>query len=370
MHAAERIFVRGVNWLGDAVMSTPALQRLREAKPAAHITLLTAEKLADLWRGHPSIDEVMTFRNDALFRTAQRLRAENFNAGLAFPNSFRSAFEMFFAGIPVRVGYARGARGIFLTHRLSPRAGAVRMHKRSRAEILKRIEHNAPRETFSASAHHAHDYLQLVAALGANPAPLRSLLHINDAEIAAARARFRIEPGTHWIALNPGAEYGPAKRWPVERFIEAAVKTHHALPCAWAIVGGAGDRELAERAVAGIREQIPQAHIRNLAGETTLRELCAVLKSCALLLTNDTGPMHVAAALGTSVVVPFGSTSPEMTGPGVTNGTLHQVLIGGVPCAPCFRRECPIDFRCMKAISVEQVVTAVARVLQGGAGFV
>ena len=366
MPVAETILVRGVNWLGDAVMTTPALQRLREARPGARITLLTHRKLAELWRDHPCVDEVMPFDGEPLFTTARRLRAAGFAAGVAFPNSFRSALELFFAGIPIRVGYARGARRIFLTHRVPCRSGAVRMHKRTAQEIQSRVDRNLPRETFPASAHHVHDYLQLVAALGVCADPLPPLLCVSDAEVRAARARFELGPERRWFALNPGAEYGPAKRWPLDRFIEAAVQIHRAFGGAWLILGGAGDGELARQAETELQRALSAPNVRNLAGQTSLRELCAVLKSSALLLSNDTGPMHVAAALGTPVVVPFGSTSPELTGP-MGDGR-HEALAGEAPCAPCFLRECPIDFRCMRVISVERVVAAVRSAL--GAGFV
>ena len=367
MPAGENVVLRGVNWLGDAVMSTPALQRLREAKPGAHITLLTHEKLADLWQGHPSIDAVMTFNSSAgLLGTARRLRAERFDIAVVFPNSIRSALEVFLAGVPVRIGRGGNGRAHLFTHPVPADRDAVRMRKRSRAEIERRIAANLQRETFPLSAHHSHQYLQLVGAMGANPLPVPPLLHVSDAEVANARARFYPGNGSPLFALNPGAEYGPAKRWPAERFIEAAVQLHHEVRCRWVVVGGAADRVVAESIVSEVRKRIPQAAITSIAGQTSLRELCAVLKSCALILTNDTGPMHVAAALGIPVIAPFGSTSSELTGPAFAGNLAHQIIVGDVPCAPCFQRECPIDFRCMKSISVERITVAVRRALPRG----
>lgn len=163
------------------------------------------------------------------------------------------------------------------------------------------------------------------------------------------------------IGINPGAEYGPAKRWPAERFAAAAIALGQARDwnCHFWVLGGPGDRELASQVVAAITAGAPakaRSQLRCLAGETSLRELCAALKACAMVLTNDTGPMHVAAAVGTPVVVPFGSTSWRMTGPGLAGDSRHRFLEAGAPCSPCFLRECPIDFRCMTGISVEQVV--------------
>jgi heptosyltransferase-2 len=359
MATAEKILVRGVNWLGDAVMTTPALQRLREAKPDAHITLLTPEKLAALWPGHPSLDATLTFNEqDSVFSVAKRLRAERFDTAVVFPNSPRSALEVFLARIPRRVGYARGGRNFLLTQALPPRAGAVKMRKRSVTEVESRIVAKEPRETFPAEAHHVHDYLQLVAAFGANSAPPPPLLHVTDAEVVAARARFKLDGRAPLFALNAGAEYGPAKRWPVDRFVEAAVQLHERSKCHWVILGGRADEELARDLVTRIAARINEHIVTSVAGQTSLRELCAVLKACTLAITNDTGPMHVAAALGTPVVVPFGSTSPELTGPAFVTGSPTALLRGSASCAPCFLRECPIDLRCMKSISVEQVVEA------------
>jgi heptosyltransferase-2 len=133
------------------------------------------------------------------------------------------------------------------------------------------------------------------------------------------------------------------------------------------LLGGRGDRELASAITAELSARAAPGSVVNLAGETSLRELCAVLKASALLLTNDTGPMHVAAALRTPVIVPFGSTSPELTGPMFAGQSSHQIIVGPAPCAPCFRRDCPIDFRCMRKISPEHVVQAAMAALKNAA---
>jgi heptosyltransferase-2 len=128
--------------------------------------------------------------------------------------------------------------------------------------------------------------------------------------------------------------------------------------CAWLLFGGANDAEVCDE----ISGQTQEALTLNLAGKTSLRELMALLKHCRVVLTNDSGPMHVAAAFRTPVVVPFGSTSPELTGPGLPGDPRHALLIAGAPCSPCFRRTCPIDFRCMTGITVGQVVEAVLKI--------
>jgi heptosyltransferase-2 len=365
--------VRGVNWLGDAVMTTPALLRLREQFPTAHITLLTAEKLRELWLHHPAVDEIISFTaEDSVWRVSKKLRAGNFDLALVLPNSPRSALEVFLARIPQRIGYARAWRNFFLTRAIPTPPGHVQMHKRSLAEIQQLLAAPTPNSqlpTPAPAAHQLHEYLHLAAALGANPEPLAPQLAVLPEEIAAAKEKFGLAQITAPIfGLNPGAEYGAAKRWPAEKFLAAAREIQAQTNCHWLIFGGKNDRELAGKIAAATQNS--KLKTQNLSGATTLRELMALLKLCRVVLTNDTGPMHVAAALGTPVVVPFGSTSPELTGPGmpevrdqrseVGNAALrHMLLKSDAPCAPCFLRECPIDFRCMNGISVERVVAAV-----------
>ena len=363
--SASRILIRGTNWLGDAVMTTPALLRLREKFPRAHISLLTQSKLADLWRHHPAVDETISFAaGESVFAIGKKLRVGKFDLALVLPNSPRSALEVFLSGIPQRVGCARPWRNFFLTQTVAARAGAVKMRKRSGTEIQKLVaQHPASsiqHPEIAKSAHQIHEYLHLTAALGANPEPLAPQLMVTPEEVAVARKKFGQEKITQAVfGLNPGAEYGPAKRWPVEKFIAAASEIQRRTNCVWLIFGGKGDSELAGRIAAKIQQPATSNQQLNLSGKTSLRELMALLKCCRVLLTNDTGPMHVAAALGTPVVVPFGSTSPELTGPGLPGDPRHRLLKSDVLCSPCFLRECPIDFRCMNGISVERVVEAV-----------
>lgn len=360
------ILVRGLNRLGDAVMSTPALQRLRQARPEARISILTHEKLAGLWEGQPFLDEVITFRSaESVFAIGKKLRDKNFSEAVAFPNSVRSAIELRLARIPRRIGVARPGRGFFLTHALPPRPGAVAMHKRSDSEIHDRIAREAAADTFPAEAHQIHDYLYLTKALGASPDPLPPQIYLEDSKVEQAWRQLHLESESEdrpWFGLNPGAEYGPAKRWPAKRFAAAAVMLHKRTKCRWLVFGGKEDADLAEGITTEIRYSgVPPDAVLNLAGKTTLPQLAAALKRCSMVLTNDTGPMHLAAAIGTPVVVPFGSTSPELTGPSYA-GNAHIVRVPP-PCAPCFRRECPVDFRCMNDISMSQVIEAVNAII-------
>jgi len=381
----RRVLVRGVNWLGDAVMSTPALLRLRERFPQAYVTLLTPEKFADLWLHHPAINETISFvAGESLFSVSRKLRAGNFDLALVLPNSPRSALEVWLARIRQRIGSARPWRNWFLTQTVHPRASEVEMHKKSITEIetliagtnmdhASRLTPHVSTIRYPASAHHLHQYLHLVTALDANPELVPPQLFVTPIERAAVEKKFALDGkstgGRPLFALNPGAEYGPAKRWPTERFIAAAREIQRRTNCVWLILGGKDDAETRRTADTLSAEQNlrPDAGstFLNLAGKTSLRDLMALLRLCRVLLTNDTGPMHVAAALGTPVVVPFGSTSPELTGPGLPGDARLRLLKSDAPCAPCFLRECPIDFRCMKGISVERVVGAVVESLNG-----
>jgi heptosyltransferase-2 len=338
------------------------LLRWREARPPAHLALLTHEKLADLWRGHPAIDRVMSFApSEGVWSVAGRLRAERFDTGLALPNSHRSALELRLAGIPRRIGAAGPFRQLLLTQLIDPRPGVVRMRKRPVAEIRRRVEGGVSDSAIPAASHHIHHYLHLVAALGANPEPVAPRIAVADSEIVDARRKFGLHADRVWIGLYAGAQYGPAKRWPVERFIAAAREIEKQRNCAWLIFGGENDSAIAARIESALRH--PAAAIENLAGRTTLREMCVALSVCRVLVTNDSGPMHVAAAVGTPVVAIFGSTSPELTGPGLPGDPRHRIVRASVPCSPCFLRECPIDFRCMNGITPDSVAAAVLEVL-------
>ncbi|HTH47949.1 MAG TPA: lipopolysaccharide heptosyltransferase II [Candidatus Limnocylindria bacterium] len=368
----RRLLVRGVNWLGDAVMTTPALLRLRERFPAAEITLLTHEKLAGLWPGHPAIDRVLAFgAKEGAFAIARRLRAGSFDLALLLPNSPRSGFEAWLARIPRRVGGAWPWRDGLLTEVVPPAPGAVKMRKRTVAEVKGLVAGKRQDPTLKApippSSHQLFHYLRLVARLGGNPEPLPPRLAVSAGEVEAAREKFGLVAGPVWVGLNAGAEYGPAKRWPTENFVVSAQELHRRLGCRFILFGGRADLATAESIATELAARgVPRSSVPVLAGQTSLRELCATLAACQVLLTNDTGPMHVAAALGVPVVVPFGSTSPELTGPGLPGDPRHRLLRSGAECAPCFRRECPVDFRCMKGIATGRVVTAVLQTLERG----
>lgn len=348
-------------------MTTPALLQLRRALPDARITLLTHEKLAALWEDHPAIDDRITFgAKESPFNIARRLRPHRFDAALLLPNSPRTALEVFLAGIPRRVGGTWPWRNFFLTEVVPHPARRILMQRLKPAEVQRRVAAAAAgasptgRHAYPPEGHQMHHYLRLAAAFGASTDPVAPHLPVTLAELEAARRRFDL--GTEgavarWIGVNAGAEYGPAKRWPRARFIEVLRTVAQEPNTGFVFFGGPADVE-GIAAIATALGDIGRP-TRNLAGRTTLRELVASLQCCRVLLTNDTGPMHVAAAVGVPVVVPFGSTSPELTGPGLPGDPRHALVLGDAPCAPCFLRDCPVDFRCMESIQATRVVRAI-----------
>jgi heptosyltransferase-2 len=318
-----RVVVRASNWLGDAVMSVPAAQAIKRGRPDLHLSVLTPAKLAELWQSVPEVDEVISIeRGEGVFAVARKLRAQKFEAAILFPNSVRVALEAWLAGIPRRVAFP-GHRRSWLLNQIW-------------REKKKKKEPEGPK-------HQVHHYLKLAEFIGAEIGPLTPI------------ARPPRKAGAPWrLGLCPGAEYGPAKRWLTERFRAAMDGFTPAGACEWVVFGVAKDAPIADEIVSGFSGQV-----RNLVGQTTLRGLIDELRACDALLTNDTGTMHLAAMLGVPVVAVFGSTEPALTGP---LGEGHQVLRQHVECSPCFLRECPLDFRCMQAVTVEMAIAALQQV--------
>jgi lipopolysaccharide heptosyltransferase II len=305
-----RILIRASNWLGDSVMSIPSVRAIKNGRPDAHLTILAPEKIAAVWRLVPEVDEVLSLGKMSLPAVRRLLRSRPlFDVGVIFPNSLRSALELWLGGVPRRVGYAG--------HR--------------RRWLLQQVVAPLPRR--GPPPHQVEHYLDLARSLGVNA---------EAGEIALARPG--AEPGR--FGLCPGAEYGPAKRWLPERFAETAA----AFGGHWVLFGTARDREVGAPIAATLGEKCT-----NLIGRTTLEQLIEELRRCALLLTNDTGTMHLATLLGVPVVSVFGSTEPRLTGP---LGSRSAVVRHHVECSPCFLRDCPLDFRCMKAVTTEEVLAA------------
>jgi heptosyltransferase II len=327
-----RILIRSSNWLGDAVMSVPAVRAIKSGRPDVHVTIAVPEKIAPMWKLISEVDAIIPLPNVSFFPVVRLLKRQmRFDVAILFPNSLRVALESWLSGIPRRVGYRGHCRSWLVN------------------QIVREPRKPGPPE------HHSLRFLRVARECGAET---------SNIEVPNPNQTSSIQPsqgyglaGKHQtlIGLCPGAEYGPAKRWLPERFAEAAAKITAQSSAQWILLGTKNDDAIGEQIAAAIAD-----HCVNRIGQTTLDQLIVELRQCRLLLTNDTGTMHLAALLGVPVVAVFGSTEPRLTGP-LGNG--HIILRHHVECSPCFLRECPIDFRCMKAVSAEEVAGAVLSLL-------
>lgn len=345
-----KILIRATNWIGDAVMTMPAVQRLREAEPESHIALLCPAKLHDLWRHNTHLNEVIAFDDEPDIR---QLREQYFHVAIILPNSFRSAWECWRAGIPKRIGFAGHSRRWLLTRIVDEPASEKVVY-----QDITVAGKTFQRKVYPTIRHQAHRYLDLVAAVGGKHELTAPKIRVAPGDMPAL-TKFAREDGRPFFGLIAGAEFGPAKRWLPERFVEVAQRVTDEVDCRWLVFGGPGDVAVAGQIEQQLRTALGDDHaVVNVAGKTTLPELCELVKCCRLVLTNDTGPMHVTSAIGTPLVAIFGSTSAELTGP---LGPHAVIIKADVECTPCFLPECPIDFRCMNSITADQVTDAVLK---------
>src|SRR5947208_290796 len=328
-----RILIRAGNWLGDAAMSVPAVRAIKAGRPDAHITIAAPARIASMWKLVAEVDEIVSLPNKSLLATVRSIRRQSrFDVAILIPNSLRTALEIWLSGIPRRVGYGGHFRS-WLLNQIVPDRG-----------IPGPIEHQADR------------YLRMARELGASVADKERRFSTAGAiENRLSLISAATEAGLK-VGLCPGAEYGQAKRWLPERFAEVATAVTAQASVQWLLFGTSQDVTIGEQ----ISNALGDSCV-NRIGQTTLDQLIDELRECRLLLTNDTGTMHLASLLGVPVVAIFGSTEPRLTGP---LGTGDTILRHQVECSPCFLRECPIDFRCMKAVSVQEVVVAVLSILQ------
>jgi len=324
-----RILIRSGNWLGDAVMSVTAVRAIKTGRPDAHVTIAAPAKIAPVWKLVPEVDAILPLASNSLLSAVRSIRDQPaFDVAILFPNSLRVALETWLSGVSRRVGY-RGHSRNWLLNQVIPERPPPR-----------RLEHQSAR------------YLRIAQICGAG----NSHQPTSNIRMAASDERSAINYQPLQIGLSPGAEYGPAKRWLPERFAEAAAKVAAQTPVQWVLFGTPKDAEIGEQIATSLGDSCV-----NRIGQTTLDQLILALRDCRLLLTNDTGTMHLASLLGVPVVAIFGSTEPGLTGP---LGDRHIILRHHVECSPCFLRKCPIDFRCMKAVAVQEVVDAVLSILR------
>lgn len=319
-------------------MSLPAIRAIRQVFPHAHIALVARPWVAELYARERAIDQVILYAAPKGFRAkiefANQLRRERFEAAILLQNAFDAAFVTWLAGIPERIGYNRDGRGLLLTRAIPvPESGEIPRHERFYyLELLRRA---GLIERFPVSA--------AIRLEGIEEARAAGIAHL---------ARLGISGPV--IGVSPGAAYGNAKRWFPDRFAAVAGNLR---PAAILLFGSAAERPLCDIVAHSLRGA--GAEVRNLAGETSLHDFIDLAAACRLFLTNDSGAMHVSSALGIPTVAIFGATDDITTGP---TGPLARVVREHAECSPCLLRECPIDHRCMTAVTVEHA-TAVAREL-------
>ena len=336
-----KILVRAPNWVGDAVMSIPALEAIRRARVGEEISILARPGVAGLFTGQPFADRILEydhrgrhrgwFGREALIR---ELRHEKFDAAVLLQNAFEGAWLAWRAGIPARIGYSRDGRGALLTH-------AIRVPK----------ETEIPRHEF-------HYYMELLRRAGWTEGRWKVgtiRLAVGSAARESAEETLQkagAREGSWRVAIAPGASYGAAKCWPPERFAQLADRL--ALECGADVIffGASGEKEIAARILSAMKSRAI-----SLVGETSMRNLAALFSACSAFVGNDSGAMHVAAAAGLPVIGIFGSTDPEGTSPVTEQFTLIREAVS---CSPCFLRRCPVDHRCMTRISADSVFLAAA----------
>ena len=349
-----KILIRATNWLGDAVMSLPAIRAVRANYPGSQISLLVKRSVADLYARESCVDKIIIYDGDR-WKIARALRARKFNLGILFPNSFDSALVLRLAGLPQIVGYDVDIRRLLLTRPIRVPRGKSSVHERF----------------------YYLDLLQEARLIDGYHGADAPILLDCAAEAAAEGRRIFAEQGVTLpvVGVSPGAAYGSAKRWLPERFAESAASLASTVagqavspaspPTATqpggtvALFGAPNDAAQCLAVEKALRSR--SVPVVNLAGRTSLRQFIDLAAACSVFLTNDSGSMHVASALGVPTVAIFGATNPKTTGPA---GPSHTVVLEKVECSPCLKRECPIDHRCMTRVTSERVVKAASALIQ------
>jgi heptosyltransferase-2 len=343
----RRVVVRGTNWVGDSMMTVPALRELRRVLPEAHITLATRAWAKDLFADLNLVDEFMTYEAGGVlgtFSEARRWADRRFDLAVIFPNSFGSALVPALARIPRRIGYATDRRGFLLNPAL-------------------------PVPSWRESRHEAFYYLNVISELekyltgrATTPAPNSSIVASAQTRTRAAErlAAYGIEESDTLIALCPGSINSRAKRWPTESFAKLGDLLAHKLGAKVLLIGSNAEADVTLEVETRMKHRPV-----SLTGKTDLNELVGILNQVELLITNDTGPAHIAAALGRPTIVIFGPTNPLTTRP---LSETADIIRKPPECAPCMLRDCPIDHRCMTAISPEEVFGRAVDMLEAARG--
>ncbi len=328
----KKVLIRSANWIGDAVMSLPAVASIRFNFPRAEIFILAKPWVAEIFQNNSLVDQVILYQSPGVHeglwgmrRLVNQIKKEKFDLALLLQNAFEAAVISFLARIPLRAGYNTDGRSLLLTHPVT-------------------------RDRKFKELHQTDYYLDLLQSLGCRLGPRNPELSVSEAPQKEADSLLKIlgigksEP---LVGISPGATYGPAKQWLPEKFAELADRVTQNLGVRVLLFGSRADRKTASLVV-----QKARVLLGDLTGLTTLAQAIALISRCRLFISNDSGLMHVAAALRVPLIAIFGSTDPKRTGP---RGENCRVVRKPVPCSPCLKAECRESLACMSLISVDQV---------------
>lgn len=326
----KKILIRMPNWIGDLVMATPLLTDLRKKFPDASITAMCKEPLSDLLKEDADIDELFSFKKpkssflhkERRRNIIQKLREGNYDLGILTTNSFSSVWWFYEGDVKNRIGFSKGIKTLLLNKRVP-------------------LPPN--------DEHLVETYKRLLTPLGISASKTLPRIYLKETEIDSARELLKqrnADKSCKLVGIHAGASYGPAKRWPEENFFQLAKILLLDPEMRVVFVGDEQVTPFAKKVARALGDKII-----DLTGTTSLRGLCSLIKLCDVFVTNDSGPMHIAAALQVPLVALFGSTSPVKTGPYKHGETIFK----NVACAPCFKRVCPINFPCMKKIGIDEV---------------
>ena len=351
--SCNSMLIRGVNWIGDCVMTLPALRALRKALPESRISLLVKPWVSPLFEKDPGIDEIIIYADEykgiiGKLKLSKTLNKKAFCSAILFQNAFDAALITFLAGIKERVGYNRDGRGFLLTTPVSVTKNGKKIHQ-------------------------IYYYLKLLEHVGIKAGYSDPYIYLTLEERLSARKLFT-NAQRPILGINPGATYGLAKRWLPERFAEVAswfIKDTHG---SVVIFGGQSEVDIADEIYKKVNPELRSASggpnsMLNIAGKTSLRELISLISECDVFVTNDSGPLHIAYAVGTPLVAIFGSTDPQLTGPppemsASGGGESNVVITPDLSCSPCFERTCKSnDMRCMYAIASDDVYLGIKKIL-------
>lgn len=331
----DRLLIIAPNWVGDAVLATPALRAIRAGLPGTRIVVLARPMVAEVLADTPFMNELMAYPKSpngkpaGTWAVARELRRRRFDAAVLMPNSFRSAAVAFLARIPRRIGYARDGRSLLLTDRLRP-------IKQGR--------------TFAVESMVPY-YNRLAEALGATVSDLRLELATGPADVESVDMLLGTGQGPLFV-LNPGGAFGPSKYWPAERFGQLGDRLLDRFGGRVVISGAPAERPIVDRVAAAMKHPA----VRLTDSPIRLSAVRELVRRASLLVTNDTGPRHFAIAFGTPVVTLFGSTDPGWT---ETHCPHERSVRIDLPCSPCQQKECPLGHHdCMRKMTVEMVEAA------------